>query len=128
MPQSNGTKRSEECRVATLSPATASAAATPTISTIPASASALWPGARLIDIQFTASYLAPVQRSDRLFSFLGVGHLHESKTAGPACVPVRHDTDPVHLPMRLKKLTQLFFRSIEVQISNKDVLQASASM
>jgi len=101
--------------------------ATAAPATISASAGTLRPGTRLVDVQFAAAYLAAVQRGDSLFSVFGASHLHEAKAPGAASVPICHDADPVHLPIRLKKLTQFFFRRIEVEIPNKNILQANAS-
>jgi hypothetical protein len=108
-------------------PTLPAATATTASATFSASAGTFRTGTRLVDVQFAAAYLAAVQRGDSLFSVFSVSHLHEAKPSGAASVPIRHDTDSVHLPIRLKKLTQFFFGRIEVEISNKDVLQANAS-
>ena len=46
-----------------------------------------------------------------------------------ASVPfaVGHDADAIDLAVGLEQLTQFVFRRVEIQVSHKDVLQASAS-
>ena len=54
-----------------------------------------------------------------------VGHFHKTEPARAAGVAVGHDADPVYLSVRLEHLPQFFFRSIEVEVPNENILQAS---
>ena len=104
-----------------------SAAAATTIATAATTAASatLDFGTRFIDVERASANLRAIQGRDGFFSVFPTRHFDEAKTARAPCVPVRHDADPVHLPMYLEELAQFVFRSIEIEISNKDVLQAN---
>jgi hypothetical protein len=58
--------------------------------------------ARFIDIQRAAAKLCTVERSDRTLGLSLIGHLHERKSTGPACVAIGFDANPLHLAVRFK--------------------------
>jgi hypothetical protein len=104
---------------------TAALASAPTTAT--STAGAFRFRSRFIHIQGASADLRAIQCRDRFLSVLGACHLDKAETARASGVPVGHDADPVHLSMHFEKLAQFFFRRVEIQVSNKDVLQASAS-
>jgi hypothetical protein len=108
--------------------ATVSAAAA-TISTTAATPTtgALDLRTRFIHVQGAPANLTAVQRRNGFLSVFRTRHLNEAETARTSGIPVRHDADPVHLPVYLEKLAQLVFRSVEVEVPNKDILHANAS-
>ncbi len=82
-------------------------------------------GACFVDVQCAASYLTAIKSSDGLFSVFGAGHFYKAEAAGAAGFTIRQNAYPVYLPVRFEKLAQLLFRRIEVEIPNKDILQAN---
>jgi hypothetical protein len=105
--------------------APASAAVTTAASTSTAATLGFGPG--LINIQGASADLLPVQRSDGFVTLFGICHLDKAKAAGTASVAVGHDADPVHLSIGFKQLTEVFLRSVEIQISDEDILHGRAS-
>jgi hypothetical protein len=85
----------------------------------------LW--ARLIYVKSAAPDLRTVQGSDGLLAIFVAGHLHKSEPARAPGVAVRHNADPIHLPKRLKHLSQFVFRCVKAQVPHKNILHASAS-
>ena len=84
-------------------------------------------GPCFVHVQGASANLRAIQCRNRFLSVLGTCHLDKTETARAPCVPVSHDADAIHLPMHFKELAQFFFRCVEIQVSNEDVLQASAS-
>jgi hypothetical protein len=102
--------------------------AAPAIATVtPTTTAAFHLGASLVYVQRASADLAPVESGDGLVSIFRARHFHEPEAAGAASIPVGHDADAVHLPIRREKLAQFFFPGIEVEVANKNVLQANAS-
>jgi len=114
-------------------PATATAATTAatfaatTSAATTTTAAALWLRTGFVHIQSSPAHLGAIQGGDCLLSVFRARHLDETEAAGTACVAVGHDRDPIHLSVRFEQLAQFFFRRVEIQVSNKDVLQARAS-
>ena len=107
-------------------PAAAPTTASTALSAITSAATAsLHLGTRLIHVQCAPSHLIAIERGDCFFAFFRVGHFHETKTARAAGIAIGHDTHSVHLPVGLEKLAQLIFRGVEIEITDKDVLQAN---
>jgi hypothetical protein len=107
--------------------ATAAAALSAATTTTAAASGAFRLGARFVHVQRASADLRSVQSSDRFLSVFGARHLDETKAARTACVPVGEDADTIHLAVHFEQLTQFVLRCIEIQVSHKDVLQASAS-
>jgi len=80
-----------------------------------------------VHVEGSSAHLRSVQRGDGFFSILVAGHLHKAEAARAPGIAVGHDADPVHLPERLKHLPQFVFRCVKAQISDKNILHASAS-
>jgi hypothetical protein len=104
-------------------PTTASAATIAPIST--AATAALDFGTRFVHVQGASANLSAVQRRNGFLSIFPTGHFDEAEAARAPGIPVGHDADAVHLSVYLEKLPQFVFRSVEVEVANKDVLQAS---
>jgi hypothetical protein len=114
------------CRsVAVSTPSTTTAATTPVTAISAAAPAAFHLGTRLVDVQSAAAELGAIQGGNGFVSLLGVGHLHKSEPARTAGVPVGHDADAVYLSVYLEHLAQFFFRSVEVEVPNENVLQAN---
>jgi hypothetical protein len=108
--------------------APATSAATAAVTTVSAATSATLhfrPG--LVDVEGASAELSAVEGGNRLFSVFRVRHLHKTEPARAAGVPVGHDADSVYLSVCLEHLAQFFFRRVEVEVSNENVLQANAS-
>src|ERR1700722_8944600 len=107
----------------------ASAAVTTAISaTVASTASgALGLGPSLVHVQGAPADLRAVERGDGLFSVLVAGHFHEPKPARTSRIAVGHDAYPIDLPVWLEQLPQLVFGGAEAEISDKNILHASAS-
>ena len=73
------------------------------------SAAALDLGTRFVDVQCASANLGAIQGRNGFFSVFRAGHFDEAETARAPGVPVRHDADPVHLPMYLEELAQFVF-------------------
>jgi hypothetical protein len=118
--------------IAVATPAS-SAAPAATISAIaapapgPRAATAFGLGPRLIDVDGASAHGGAIQSCDRLIAVLVAGHLHETETTGAPRVTVCHDAHAVHLSERLKDLPEFVFVCVETQISNENILHASAS-
>jgi hypothetical protein len=116
-------------------PATATTTAATAATTIPAiaataattTASAFGFGSRLIDVDGASTDRGSIQSRDRLLAVFVASHLNESEATGAPGVAVRHDAYAVHLPEGFKDLPQFVFVRVEAQISNKNILHASAS-
>jgi hypothetical protein len=108
-------------------PSAAPAAAAPTsITTISSTASAaLDLGARFVHVQGASANLSAVQSGDGFFSVFSTGHFHKAEAARAPGIPVGHDADAVHLSVYLEEFAQFVFRRVEIEVANKDVLQAS---
>jgi len=104
-------------------PAATTAAAAAAISTTSTAAFDL--RTRFIHVQGAPANLRAIKCRDGLLTIFCARHLHEAEAARAPGVPVGHDADPVHLPVYLEQLAQFVFRSIEVEVPNKDVLQAN---
>jgi hypothetical protein len=112
-------------QLVTASATTTTATAT-TIATVSATASAtFYLRTGFVDVQSAAPELSTVQGGDGFVSIFGVGHLHKTKAARASGVAVGHDADPVYLSVCLEHLPQFFFRSVEVEVANKNILQAN---
>ena len=110
-------------------PTTASAttAALPATATTTAAAPAAFRfGARFVHVQGSSADLRSVQSSDCLLSIFRACHLDKSETPRASRVAVGQDADAIDLAVGLEELTQFVFCRIEIQVSHKDVLQASA--
>jgi hypothetical protein len=107
--------------------ATATAAAPSAISTAAATtaASALDFRTRFIYVQRASSNLSAVERRNGLVSVFGTRHLNEAEATRAPGIPVGHDADTVYLSMYLEKLSQFIFPGVEVEVANKNVLQAN---
>jgi hypothetical protein len=112
-------------------PATASTTAATALATTPSASTTAASPFRLrpsfVDIQRASTNLGAIQCSDRFLSVLGACHLDKAEAARASSIPVRHDADAIDLSVYFEKLAQFLFRCVEIQVSNKDVLQASAS-
>ena len=102
-----------------------SAAAASTISTATPAATALNLRTRFVYIQSASANLSAVQRCNGLLSVFRTCHLDETEATRATGIPISHDADAVHLAMYLEKFSQFVFRSVEVEVPNKDVLQAN---
>ena len=51
---------------------------------------------------------------------------HKAEPARAPGVAIGHDADAIHLTMGFEHLPQFFFRSIEVEIPNENILQANS--
>jgi hypothetical protein len=69
--------------------------------------------------------LGAVQCGDSFLSVFRIGHFHETEAPRAAGIAVGHNADTVYLSVGLEQLPQLIFRSVEVEVPNKDVLQAN---
>ena|SRR6266404_2683669 len=113
-------------------PAAAATAATAALAPT-TSAATTAPGTALrlrtcfVYIQSASPYLRAVQRCDCLFTILSARHLDKPKAPGTSSITVGHDRDTIDLSIRFEQLAQFVFRRVEIQVSNKDVLQARAS-
>jgi hypothetical protein len=108
-------------------PTTAAAAfATPTTAATPP-ASSFGLRTSFVHVQRASTYLGAIQCSDRFLSVLSACHLDKAEAARASSIPVGHNADPINLTVNFEQLPQFFFRRVEIQVSNKDVLQASAS-
>jgi hypothetical protein len=107
---------------ATTAAATAISAAAATATT---TTSSLHLGTRFVHVQGSAAQLAAIECSDSFFSIVCVRHFDKSKSARATSLPVGHDTDAVHLPVCFEHLTKFFFRRVEVEVPNENILQAS---
>ena len=119
--------------VAAASSTTTAAASTAVAAAIPATASTIAPAASsmfgfgtcLIHVETAPAHLRAVQCCDGLVSIFVAGHFHETESPRASRVSVRHDAHPVHLPERFKHLAQFILGSVEAQIADKNILQAS---
>jgi hypothetical protein len=84
-------------------------------------------GSRFVDVQSASTNLGAIQRRNRFVSFLSVGHLDKAETTRASRVAVGQNAHTIHLSVHFKHLAQFFLGRVEIQISNKDVLQAVAS-
>jgi hypothetical protein len=107
----------------------ASAAVTTAISATvaPTASGALGLGPSFVHVQGAPANLRAVERGNGFFSVFVAGHFHEPKPARASCIAVSHDAYPIDLPVWLKQLPQLVFGGAEAQISDKNILHASAS-
>jgi hypothetical protein len=88
---------------AAITPVTASSAASASATTTTAAATlCLWTS--FIDVQCAAAELRSIQSSDCLFSVFVIRHFHETEAARPTGIAIRHDGDPIDLPILLKHL------------------------
>ena len=85
----------------------------------PAAALRLGPG--LIDVERATIQIGAVQSRDRPVRLSRVRHFDESKAAGTASIPVRHQTHTLHTSVRLKKRTEGGFGGRKIQITYKNV-------
>jgi hypothetical protein len=102
-------------------PASTISTATPAAATTPA----LNLRTRFIYIQSASANLSAVQRRNGFLSVFRTCHLDETEATRATGIPISHDADAVHLPVYLEKFSQFVFRSVEVEVPNKDVLQAN---
>jgi hypothetical protein len=79
-------------------------------------------GPSLVDVEITAAVRRSVQLLDRLIGFLIVWHFHEAKASWTPRLAVRDQANPVDRPELFEELTHFVFRSLVIQIPNKDVL------
>jgi hypothetical protein len=82
-------------------------------------------GTRFIHVQGASANLGAVQSRYGFLSVFRTGHFDKAEAPRTPGVPVSHDADAVHLSVYLEKLAQLVFRSVEVEVANKDVLHAN---
>ena len=82
-------------------------------------------GPCFVYVQRPSGKLSTVKRRNRFFSFFGVRHLDESETTRAAGIAIRHNADPIHLSVGSKKVPQLIFRDVEIEVANKNVFQAT---
>jgi hypothetical protein len=113
-------------------PAAATAAAVSAAATTISPAAPPTPGTldlrtRFIHVQGAPANLGAVQRRNSFLSVFRSCHFDEAKAARASGIPVGHDADSVHLSMCLEQLAQFIFRSVEVEVPNKNVLHAIAS-
>jgi len=106
-------------------PAVAATASAPASVSATATSCPLCFGACFVDVQCAASELTAIKSRDGFFSVFGAGHFYKAEAAGAAGFTIRQNAYSVYLPVRFEKLAQLLFRRIEVEIPNKDVLQAN---
>src|SRR6266545_3426588 len=114
-------------RVATVVVATAAAPAT----TTEALSTALWPiglWLGLVDGQGSSAQVGSVQNRDRLIGLTGIRHFHKAETARTTRLPVGHQSDFLHGPVRLENVAQFGFGCAMGQISNVQVLHCSSSL
>jgi hypothetical protein len=97
--------------IATAIAATASAEA-------PASARALLARARFVYSERAAVEVRAVKLRDSLVGFLST-HFYEGKTPGAARLAVRHYIDRINLTRLLEQSSEVVFRRIVRQVSNK---------
>jgi hypothetical protein len=115
----------ENRSLVTASAATTAAAST-AVATISATATAaLDLGTGFVHVQGAAPELGTIQGGNGFISLFGVGHLHEAEAAGAAGITVGHNADPVDLSVGFEDAPQFFFRSVEVEVPNENVLHAS---
>jgi hypothetical protein len=105
--------------------ATTSATATAITPISAATSTALHLGTGFVDVQRPSPELSAVQGGNRFVSFFGVGHLYKTEPARAAGVTIGHDANPVDLSVRLEHPPQFFFRCVEVEVPNENILQAS---
>jgi hypothetical protein len=91
--------------VATSSAATTTAPKTLS-TTAPAASWAIRLGLRFIDLQGASAQLRSIQSRNRFVSLGGIGHLHETETAGSARLAVGHNADFFHGTVRLENRSQ----------------------
>ena len=82
-------------------------------------------GPCFVYVQRPSGKLSTIKRRDRFFSFFGVRHLDESETTRAAGIAIRYNADPIHLSVGSKKVPQLIFRDVEIEVANKNVFQAT---
>jgi len=78
-----------------------------------------------VHVQRPSGKLSTIKRCDRFFAFFGVRHLDESEATRAAGIAIRHNADPIHLSVGSKKVAQLIFRDVEIEVANKNVFQAT---
>jgi hypothetical protein len=83
----------------------------------------LWP--RFVYVDGASAELRSIQTGNRLFSFFGIGHFHETESARSSGLAIRQNTYAVHLAIGLKELAQLILRRIETEIPDEDVFQGA---
>jgi hypothetical protein len=88
-------------------------------------ANALRLGPCFVHVQRPSGKLSAIERCNRLFSFFGVRHLDESEATGAAGIAIRDYADAIHLSVGCKKVAQLIFRDVEIEVANKNVFQAT---
>jgi len=120
----------ESCLVA-VSTATAAVTAVTAPTSVPGASTStttatLGFGTRLIHVQLASTEFAAIQRGNGFFPVLGAGHFHKTEPPRPSGVAVGHQADTVHLSIDCEKFPEFVFRSVEVEVSNENVLQASA--
>jgi hypothetical protein len=106
-------------------PAVPATTATSPAVTAATTANALCFGPCFVHVQRPSGKLSTIKRRDRFFAFFGVRHLDESEATRAAGIAIRHNADPIHLSVGSKKVAQLIFRDVEIEVANKDVFQAT---
>jgi hypothetical protein len=75
--------------------------------------------ARLIHFDVSAAYLLAVESSNSFFRLVVVGHFDEGEAARTTRFSVHRDMDTAKLSEGLEQRSQIAFRCLKVQISNK---------
>ena len=82
-------------------------------------------GPCFVHVQRPSGKLRTIKRRDRFFAFFGVRHLDESEATRAAGIAVGYNADPIHLSVGSKKVAQLIFRDVEIEVANENVFQAT---
>ena len=110
--------------IAAASPAAPAAAKASASTAAEASASAAGLGPGFIYVESARSQLVSVHCADGLFRLFIVGHLHKTKAARLAGVPVLQNSYVFNLPVSCESLPKFIFTDVEIQITYIDILHA----
>ena len=113
------------CAMLTRSLPAVSATAASSAITATTTANALRLGPCFVHVQRASGKLSAIERRNCLFSFFGVRHLDESEATRAAGIAIRDDADAIHLSVGSKKVAQLIFRDVEIEVANKNIFQAT---
>jgi hypothetical protein len=107
-----------------------STAAAPTTKTLSAPAAALGAiglGLRFVDLQSPAAQFRAIECGNGFVRFGGIGHFHESKTAGAAGFAISHNADFFDCSVSLENGSQFGLGCAVGQISYVKILHGSSS-
>src|SRR2546426_10900781 len=97
----------------------ATTTAIPAVSTIPTTAATtatLTLRPRLVHVQRAPANLRAIQSCNGLVAFFIVSHFDKAKASRASGVAIGHDAHAIHLPIRLKQLTQFVLCGVEAQV------------